>query len=59
MWGSEETTFAQREAMEEKFDSLIKWLLYGTQDFDYISESLLEQIPEGEEGFTVGKCGMM
>lgn len=55
MWGSEETTFAQREAMEEKFDSLIKWLLYGTQDFDYISESLLEQMPEGEEGFTVGK----
>lgn len=54
-WGSEETTHADREAMEEKFDQLIKWLLYGTLDFDYISESLLEQMPEGEKGFTVGK----
>ena len=54
-WGSEETTYADREAMEEKFDSLIKWLLYGLQDFDYIAESLLEELPEGEKGFTAGK----
>ncbi len=54
-WGSEETTYADREAMEEKFDSLIKWLLYGLQDFDYIAESLLEDLPEGEKGFTAGK----
>ncbi|WP_455619386.1 hypothetical protein [Eisenbergiella sp.] len=54
-WGSEETTGAEREAMEEKFDQLIKWLLYGTLDFDYISESLLEQMPEGDKGFAAGK----
>jgi hypothetical protein len=46
MWGSEETTHAVRETMEKKFDDLIKWLLYETLDFDYISESLLEDLPE-------------
>lgn len=54
-WGSEETTHGDREAMEEKFSSLIKWLLYGTLDFDYISESLLEEMPEGGPGFCVGE----
>lgn len=54
-WGSEETTHGDREAMEEKFGSLIKWLLYGTLDFDYISESLLEEMPEGGPGFGVGE----
>lgn len=54
-WGSEETTHADRESMEEKFDNLIKWLLYGTLDFDYISESLLEELPEGGPGFRVGE----
>lgn len=54
-WGSEETTGEDREEMETAFHSLIKWLLYGTVDFDYISESLLEEMPDGEQGFTVGK----
>lgn len=54
-WGSDETTYADRTAMEEKFDSLIKWLLYGLLDFDYISESLLENMEDEGEGFSVGK----
>lgn len=57
-WGSEETTGADREEMEVSFDNLVKWLLYGTIDFDFISESLLEQLeqmPKKGNGFVVGE----
>lgn len=54
-WGSEETTAADRKEMELCFENLTKWLLYGTLDFDFISESLLEKMPEGQKGFTVGQ----
>lgn len=50
-WGNEETTGAEREAMDEAFSDLTKWLLQGLLDFDFISESLLEEMTdEGEEG---------
>lgn len=54
-WGSEETTGADREEMENSFDNLVKWLLYGTIDFDFISESLFEQMPKKGNGFAVGE----
>ena len=54
-WGSEETTGAERAEMDEAFSNLTKWLLYGLLDFDFISESLLEDLPDdGKEGFSVG-----
>lgn len=43
-WGSEENTGAICEEMEKNFDNLIKWLLYGTLDFDFISESLFPDL---------------
>lgn len=55
-WGSEETTYADRMEMEEKFNHLIEWLLYGNLDFDYISESLLEETyHQDTDGFGVGR----
>lgn len=53
-WGSEETTGAERAEMDEAFSNLTKWLLYGLLDFDFISESLLEEMADGGEGFGVG-----
>lgn len=57
-WGSEEKTGGIREEQEQNFDRLIKWLLYGFMDFDFISESLLVQQnnPENNssDGFNVG-----
>lgn len=54
-WGSEETTYADRAEMETYFENLTKWLLYGILDFDYIAESLLEDMPAGGQGFSAGK----
>jgi len=53
-WGNEETTGAERAEMDEAFSNLTKWLLHGLLDFDFISESLLEELPDEGEGFGVG-----
>ena len=54
-WGDEEHTGEIRKQMEQDFSDLVKILLYGTIDFDFISESLLaEWQQEGDTGFTVG-----
>lgn len=42
-WGSEEKTGGIREEMDENFEKLIQWMLYGFLDFDFISESLLPE----------------
>ncbi|MBS6194055.1 MAG: hypothetical protein KH828_00560 [Clostridiales bacterium] len=53
-WGTEEKTSVIRKELEEGFHSVIDWLLYGLQDFDFISEALfpeqteLGQITEGK-----------
>lgn len=43
-WGTEEKTSAVRQELEERFDNIIKWLLFGLQDFDFIAESLLPEL---------------
>lgn len=35
--------------MDENFDKLIKWLLFGTVDFDFISEALLPDLNKGTQ----------
>ena len=40
-WGPAEQTALVREEMDERFQNLAKWLLYGLIDYDYICESLL------------------
>ncbi len=40
-FGTEEMTGGIRREMEDDFNTLIEWLLFGLQDFDFIAESLL------------------
>ncbi len=55
-WGPKEQTALIREEMDEHFQSMAKWLLFGLIDYDYISESLLpSQCKAGKNPFTVGK----
>lgn len=59
-WGNKEQTSMRRQVLEENFENLIKWMLYGLIDFDFISESLLAEEDcennDQEPGkFSVGK----
>ncbi|MDO4272974.1 MAG: glycosyl hydrolase [Eubacteriales bacterium] len=58
-WGPKEQTASVREEMDENFMKLIRWLLYGTIDFDFIAESLLPAQNEGQEENTALKVGCM
>ncbi len=40
-WGPGDHTRLAREQMEENFQSFIRWMLFGTIDFDFICESTL------------------
>lgn len=42
-WGPSEQTALIRECLENNFQNMVKWLLFGCIDFDFISESLLPQ----------------
>ena len=55
-WGPSEVTALVRDEMDEHFQSLAQWLLYGLIDFDYISESLLpQQCEAGNAPLSVGE----
>lgn len=55
-WGTEEHTGEIRGEMEENFQNLIWWLLYGLLDFDYVSEALLAQTREQQgDKFIMGE----
>ena len=55
-WGPAEQTAAIREKLEKRFSSLTEWLLFGTVDFDFISESLLPSLcPAGASPLPVGE----
>lgn len=41
--GPDNRTLDIRREMDEDFANVIKWLLYGTMDFDFLSESLLPE----------------
>lgn len=55
-WGNKSQTALKRQVLEENFEKLIEWMLFGLIDFDFISESLLsEEINTCDEsGFSVG-----
>ena len=54
--GPSEATALVRDEMDEHFQSLAQWLLYGLIDFDYISESLLpQQCEAGNAPLSVGE----
>jgi len=55
-YGPQEQTSGVRDQMEQRFQDLTKWLLFGSIDFDFISESLLPiQCDQGSAPLQVGK----
>lgn len=52
-YGPNSQTQLQRDQLDANFEQLTQWLLYGTVDFDFISESLLPSqcpaLPESDE----------
>lgn len=57
-WGNEETTGEKRDEMDKHFSDLTSWLLYGLLDFDFICESLLEDLPDHGDGKAFGVGAM-
>jgi hypothetical protein len=57
-FGPEEQTATLRKHLEQNFDSIVQWLLFGFIDFDFIAESLLAEQSEVVESklFAVGEC---
>ncbi len=43
-WGPKEQTAVMRDELENNFQNITQWLLFGLMDFDYIAESLLPDI---------------
>ncbi|MCQ2427156.1 MAG: hypothetical protein MJ137_01975 [Clostridia bacterium] len=55
-WGPSAQTEAARARLDSNFENITKWLLYGSVDFDYISESLLpSQCPSAGCPLKVGE----
>lgn len=56
-YGPNQTTANERTRLQQSFDNVIGWLLFGTIDFDYISESMLPDLYEKSDGalLNVGK----
>lgn len=52
--GPMENTGEKREEAENNFQSLIRWLLFGQLDFDFISESLIPEL-QSEDGLKIGE----
>ncbi len=54
-YGPNDKTGTLRRELETRFQDITKWLLFGTLDFDYISESLLkDQFKSADGKFQVG-----
>ncbi len=54
-WGPNDKSGLIRDTMDEKFKSLTQWLLKGSIDFDFISESLLPSLcKKGSNPLRVG-----
>ena len=43
-WGPESQTGSIRGQMEERFQNVTRWLLFGSCDFDFLDESLLPDL---------------
>ena len=55
-FGPTDQTKRHRNDLNNRFEELTNWLLYGTLDFDFICESLLpSQYVQTKSGFAVGK----
>ena len=57
LFGTNSQTLSRREQMDEQFETLAQWLLYGGIDFDYLSESMLPSLcPKAGAPLKVGAC---
>jgi hypothetical protein len=56
-YGPQDQTSYKREKLENQFKQVTEWLLFGLQDFDFISESLMNSLKQQEpcDGFSVGE----
>ncbi|MBR7185434.1 MAG: hypothetical protein IKD37_07490 [Clostridia bacterium] len=55
-WGPSEQTALARDQMDESFQNITKWLLFGSVDFDFIAESLLPDLcPKASAPLQVGE----
>jgi hypothetical protein len=55
-WGPNEHTALERQEMDDNFQNVIRWLLFGQIDFDFVSESLLpDQCEKGGFPLNVGQ----
>ncbi len=56
-WGCVSQTAAVRQMLETNFENIIQWLLYGLLDFDFISEAVLAEEGQAQEGegFVMGE----
>lgn len=55
-WGPNDKTALMRDYMDEKFENITSWLLKGSIDFNFISESLLPSLCEkGSAPLKVGE----
>lgn len=56
-WGNKQQTSLKRQVLEENFEQIIQWMLFGLIDFDFISESMLsnEEDVYEKSKFSVGK----
>lgn len=56
-FGPNDQTLTRREQMDEQFENLAQWLLYGGIDYDYISEAMLPDLcAAGGNPLRVGEC---
>ena len=57
LFGPNSQTLTRREQMDEQFENLAQWLLYGGIDYDYLSESMLPGLcPQAGCPLQVGEC---
>lgn len=55
-WGPNDKSGLIREELDKNFQDLTKWLLFGSIDFDFISESLLPVLcPHADAPLRVGE----
>ena len=47
-WGVQEQTGSIRAELDEQFSKLVDTLLFGLQDFDFLSESLIPELTDGK-----------
>lgn len=56
-FGPNDQTLLRREQLDEQFEALAQWLLYGGIDYDYLSESMLPDLcSHGDRPLRVGEC---